>query len=169
VTSGAIDLSFSSLLLMNAAIGTTMTGTAALAAASVSAGEHATPYMHDWLCALLAADGHGLVLLDRPSLDYRRHDRTVTGRPDPWWHRLGRETTRTPTAGRDRRTDLVRRAAANAKPLVDGGLVEPQNRRLVEMLVDMADRPAVTRRDLLALRRAGVRPRPLLRELAWYR
>ena len=66
------------LLVTNAAIGATMMGTRALAAAAVAYEPEGLP-MHDWWCAVVASAFGQFSIDATPVIEWRRHDRTVTG------------------------------------------------------------------------------------------
>ena len=82
---------FGHLLINNAAIGATLLGTAALAGRAVALAADEPVLMHDWWVALVAGHQGTLTALPTPTLQWRRHEGTVTGsRPATWRGRAER-------------------------------------------------------------------------------
>lgn len=146
---------FGELLIVNAAIGATFVGTAALARAAVEAADH-DPWMHDWWCALVAAYGGELRMIPYPTMRWRRHPATATaGVAGP-----------TPLRSAARLEYLA--WSARAAEALAGSDIEPHDAsvaRAAATLGAMTD-TGPTSRGLLAADRAGVRPWPARRRIA---
>ncbi|MEZ5166335.1 MAG: glycosyltransferase family 2 protein [Acidimicrobiales bacterium] len=122
---------FGHLVVNNAAIGATMLGTPELASRALALAGGDAVLMHDWWVALVAAYEGSLTYLSEPTLQWRRHDLTVTGatpsgsRPAPNGAGLpgmvdrGLSTAggrREPDHGRTRRRRRLRRPHRSGAP-----------------------------------------------------
>lgn len=148
--------SFGELLMVNAAIGATMVGTAELARVATVIDD---PFMHDWWCALVAAYAGDLRLLRAPTLRWRRHAATATG-----------GTARAGRIGNARRRDYLAWSSRAARLLdEDSSLraVDSATERAAGAMADL-DRHGPSLRGLAAADRAGVRAWPARRRLTPY-
>jgi glycosyltransferase involved in cell wall biosynthesis len=77
------SVSIGPMLLNNIAIGATMLGSAALARSAVRLAADHEVAMHDWWCALVATSRGSMLFEPRSTLQWRRHQATVTGGSPP--------------------------------------------------------------------------------------
>ncbi len=138
------------LLVNNVVIGAAMVGTGELAA--LARRLHPTrsitdPAFHDWWCALVAAYAGELMILPAPTMAWRRHVATVTGK------------TPAGTARRaDRRMQYFRWSVDSARTLASGtpAAVERHEQLVAALAAVDPTRPLPS--QLTRAWRAGVRP-----------
>lgn len=140
------DVTLGRLFVNNVAIGATLVGTADLAHAAHSTGSHEDVRMHDWWCVLIAAYAGAFEVLAVPTMQWRRHDRTVTGvRPDTLSARVDRRLS-TMLWGRQAARWLI----ANLEPVSETAASTAAS--MAEMSGD-----SPTPMELIRLRRNGIR------------
>lgn len=145
---------FGELLMINAAIGATIVGTAALAEA-IRVNEQPDT-MHDWWVAVVAAYAGELRMLDAPTMRWRRHEATATGG-------AGGDGS----IGTAARRAYVEWSSATAQRLLNSDLppVASSASRQLATVRDLGGE-GFGLRSVAAADRAGARPWPTRRRLA---
>lgn len=139
-------VAYGRLLVNNAAIGATVLGTAALARRALDLAGGMDVLWHDWWVALVAGHQGTLTACPQATLDWRRHDGTVTGATPPGLRAR---------AARRRRylafsIDAARRLAA------DGAGPSPEANAAVDALARVDPARPTLRGLVRAWRRGGV-------------
>ncbi len=161
----ARDVALPRLLVQNGASGNTMLGNRALARlATTITVDRSELFAHDWWCAVLAATAGELIGLDEPTLEWRQHGSNTTGATRRWYDKAGLTQVR---QLRRRARALLEPAAAQAVQLhrLVGSSLSPADDQAVQALAALHTN-GVSRRQVLACWRLGVRLSPLPRQLA---
>ncbi|NNE74427.1 MAG: glycosyltransferase [Acidimicrobiales bacterium] len=157
-------VTFGQLLMLNAAIGNTITGTRELAELARAIADGRPVVMHDWWLALVAAS-RGTFVLDRTAtVQFRRHQDATTHRLAGEW---GLSALRSRTSARERTRAVFARCVEHARYL-DADPGEPTDPLFAEQTKRLAhvDPAMVTMLDLVELWRLGVRMWPTKRHVA---
>ena len=141
------NVTFGRLLVNNVAIGATIVGTAELARCAHASAQRREVRMHDWWCALIAAYAGAFGIVAVPTMSWRRHSATVTGRRP--------EGVR---ARAVRRNDALAWSSSAAAALEsDLVAIDRRTADAARLVAGLGGRPPGVR-DTVRLARAGIRP-----------